>query len=142
MAAVSDVVVRVLHRVPLYIDVGKGPARRRAGWATITEGGEVTARVDDAGLRRLLAADTEHFSIGFKEGTTRSYTATPPNRARAYVTTLPYGGAPCPTCGNVGGVHRIDCPELAPPPYIGDEPLGCCPLHGDYWTEDCTRCHP
>lgn len=36
--------------------------------------------------------------------------------------------------------------EVAPdvdaerPPYTGDEPLGCCPAHGHYWTDDCTRC--
>lgn len=26
------------------------------------------------------------------------------------------------------------------PPYMGDEPLGTCPIHGDYWTDDCLRC--
>jgi hypothetical protein len=26
------------------------------------------------------------------------------------------------------------------PPYMGDEPLGTCVIHGDYWTDDCTRC--
>lgn len=26
------------------------------------------------------------------------------------------------------------------PPYTGDEPLGTCVIHGDYWTVDCTRC--
>lgn len=135
MAAVSDVVVRVLHRVPLYIGVGPGPARRRAGWATITEGGEVTARVHDAGLRTLLEADAEVLRV-------RGQQAPKTDHHRAYVTTLSYGSTRCPMCGVGGRGHRIDCSELAPPPYMGDEPLGCCPLHGDYWTEDCTRCHP
>lgn len=27
-----------------------------------------------------------------------------------------------------------------PPSYTGDEPLGTCVVHGDYWTDDCTRC--
>lgn len=27
-----------------------------------------------------------------------------------------------------------------PPPYTGDEPLGTCPTHGDYWTDECIRC--
>lgn len=26
------------------------------------------------------------------------------------------------------------------PPYTGDEPLGTCVIHGDYWTPDCDRC--
>lgn len=26
------------------------------------------------------------------------------------------------------------------PPYTGDEPLGTCLIHGDYWTDDCLRC--
>jgi hypothetical protein len=25
-------------------------------------------------------------------------------------------------------------------PYTGDEPFGYCLIHGDYWTDDCTRC--
>jgi hypothetical protein len=25
-------------------------------------------------------------------------------------------------------------------PYTGDEPLGTCVIHGDYWTDDCLRC--
>ena len=25
-------------------------------------------------------------------------------------------------------------------PYSGDEPLGTCVIHGDYWTDDCLRC--
>lgn len=25
-------------------------------------------------------------------------------------------------------------------PYTGDEPLGTCVIHGDYWTDDCVKC--
>jgi hypothetical protein len=40
-------------------------------------------------------------------------------------------------------------PEPDTPDFVGDplgthaaddEPLGSCPLHGDYWTDDCLRC--
>lgn len=24
--------------------------------------------------------------------------------------------------------------------YEDPEPSGCCPIHGDYWTDDCTAC--
>lgn len=41
-------------------------------------------------------------------------------------------GLPCPECGYA---ERDD-----DPPYMGDEPLGTCVIHGDYWTPDCTRC--
>jgi hypothetical protein len=56
----------------------------------------------------------------------------------------------CPTCGGTtldepyscqGCIDAIPDPALAyEPPYTGDEPLGTCPIHGDYWTDDCMRC--
>lgn len=50
--------------------------------------------------------------------------------------------ARCESCGFAAAHgHRIGCSnDDYEPPYMGDEPLGTCVIHGDYWTDDCLRC--
>lgn len=43
-------------------------------------------------------------------------------------------------CSACEATQWDDPPEFGGPPYTGDEPLGTCVIHGDYWTDDCTRC--
>lgn len=88
----------------------------------LTFGGEVAISEHDGDYRLHVQAENGQFSIALSAldvwGLRVLTSAIVADRAAEFASTL----------------------DDDPPPYTGDEPLGCCPVHGNYWTDECIRC--